>query len=107
MSRMIWNEWYNKGMLEKEFQAKVVKYLRSKGCFVWKTQENATTRAGVADIFFCLEGFYGFIECKCNKTARLRPGQKEFIEKMDKWSWARICYPENWEETKKELGGIL
>lgn len=94
-------------VLEKDFQAKVIKYLKSKGCFTWKMQQNATTKAGVADVFFCIEGFYGFIECKKSKTAKLRPGQKEFIEKINNWSWGKICYPENWDETKKELDAIL
>lgn len=92
---------------EKNFQSTVIKYLKSKGCFTWKMQENATTQAGVADVFFCIEGFYGFIECKRSKNAGLRPGQKEFVEKMNNWSWAKICYPENWEETKKELELML
>ena len=56
---------------------------------------------------FCKEGFYGFIECKKSKNAPLRPGQKEFIAKMNEWSYGRICYPENWEEAKKELKEIL
>lgn len=94
-------------VLEKDFQAKVIKYLRSKGCFVRKMQQNATTASGVADVFFCIEGFYGFIECKKSKTAKLRPGQKEFIDKMNSWSWAKICYPENWEETMEELDSII
>lgn len=94
-------------VLEKDFQAKVIKYLRSKGCFVRKMQQNATTQVGVADVFFCIEGFYGFIECKKSKTAKLRPGQKEFIDKMNSWSWAKICYPENWEEIRKELDSII
>lgn len=92
---------------EKDFQAKVIKYLKSKGCFTWKMQENATTQIGVADVFFCIDCFYGFIECKRSRNAKLRPGQKEFIEKMNEWSWAKICYPENWEETKKELDFLL
>lgn len=94
-------------VLEKNFQADVIKYLKSKGCFTWKMQQNATTTVGVADVFFCKEGFYGFIECKKSKNSSLRPGQKEFIEKMDKWSWARICYPENWEKVKEELDEVL
>lgn len=95
-------------MKEADFQSKIIKYLRSKKCFVWKMQQNATTQAGVADIFFCIEGFYGFIEVKKSKSAKRRPGQKEFIEKMDGWSWARIVWPgECWENTKKELEEIL
>ena len=94
-------------MLEKDFQSKVVKHLRSKGAFVWKCQQNATTKAGVSDIFFCKEGFYGFIETKKAKNSPLRPGQKEFIEKMNDLSYVRIAYSENFEESKKELEDML
>ena len=94
-------------MKEADFQKKVISWLRKHGCLVLKYEQNATTRAGVADVFFCKEGFYGFIETKKSKTAKLRPGQKEFIEKMDEWSYGRICYPENWDATKKELEAIL
>lgn len=94
-------------MLEKDFQAKVIRYLKSKGCFTWKMQQNATTQSGVADVFFCKEGFYGFIECKKSKTSPLRPGQKEFIDKMNEWSYGVIAYPENFEKVKAELEEML
>lgn len=96
-----------RGDLESKFQAEIVRWLRKKGCFVWKCKQDATTQAGVSDLFFCFEGFYGFIEVKKSKIARRRPGQKEFIEKMATWSWARMVYPENWGETKQELEEIL
>ena len=92
---------------EKDFQAQVIKWLRSKGCLVLKYEANATTRVGIADVFFCKEGFYGFLECKKAKNASIRPGQKEFIAKVDAWSYGKIVYPENWGETKKELEVIL
>lgn len=92
---------------ESDFQAKVIKWLKSMGCVVLKYQQNATTRTGVADVFFCKEGFYGFIECKKAKNAPLRPGQKQFIDKMSEWSYGAIAYPENWAEIKSELGDIL
>lgn len=94
-------------MTEAEFQKKVIRWLRSKKCFVWKCQQNATTRAGVADLFFCREGFYSFLEIKKSKNAKIRPGQKEFIAKMDDWSYAKFVYPENWEEIKAELNEML
>lgn len=94
-------------VLEKDFQKEVIRWLKSQHCLVLKYEQNATTRAGVADVFFCKEGLYGFLECKKFKTAKLRPGQKEFIEKMDSWSYGKIIYPENWEETKKELEELL
>lgn len=94
-------------MLERDFQKAVIKWLRSKGCVVLKYEQNATTKAGVADLAFFHEGFYGFLECKKAKNASLRPGQKQFIQKMDSWSYGKIIYPENWDETKRELGEML
>lgn len=92
---------------EGKFQAEVIKWLRSKGAFVLKYQQNATTRQGVADVFFCKEGFYGWLECKRSKNAPLRPGQKQFINKMNEWSYGKIIYPENWRETKEEIKEVL
>lgn len=94
-------------MKESDFQAKIIKWLRSKGCFVWKCQQNSATQRGVADIFFCYEGFYGFIEVKQAKNSPKRPGQQAFIDKMAKWSWAKFVYPQNWEEIKQELEELL
>lgn len=92
---------------ESDIQSKIAKWLRSKGCFVWKCQQNATTQRGVADLFFCYEGFYGFIEVKRAKNAPRQPGQEAFIEKMNNWSWAKVVWPENWEQTQRELEDLL
>ena len=93
---------------EAKFQSEILKFLKKHGAVALKFQQNATTPAGVSDIFFCKEGFYGFIEVKRAKNASLRPGQKEFVEKMNNWSYGKIVYPgECWEETKKELEEIL
>lgn len=93
---------------EKDFQSKIAKWLRERKCFVWKMQQNATTRVGISDLFFCKEGFYGFIEVKKTKSAKRRPGQEEFVKKMNEWSWAKVVWPGDcWEETKKELEELL
>lgn len=94
-------------VLEKDFQAKILRWLKSQGCVTLKYEANATTKAGVADIFFCKEGFYGFLECKKSKNAKKRPGQQAFIDKMAEWSYGAFVYPENWEEIKKTLGEML
>lgn len=62
---------------------------------------------GTSDIFFCLEGFYGFIEVKASKKAGWQPLQLEFLAKMADWSWAKAVYPENWPDVKEELRTIL
>ena len=92
---------------EAKFQAKVIAWLKKQGCVVLKYEQNATTRAGVADVFFCKEGFYGFIETKAAENSKLRPGQQAFIDKMNDWSYGRIAYPGNWPEIQAELGEML
>lgn len=92
---------------ESDFQAKVIKYLRSKGCIAYKMQQNATTRIATPDVLFLKEGFWGCIECKASKNAKFQPGQKEMVKRLDEWSWAKVAYPENWAEIKAELDKIL
>lgn len=92
---------------ESDFQKKIVKWLRSQKCFVWKMQQNATTRVGVSDLFFCKEGFYGFIEVKKNKSAKRQPGQEVFVKKMNEWSWAKVVWPDIWPDVQNELKEIL
>ena len=94
-------------MAESRFQSKVASYLRKRGCFVMVIQPQAGIPSGTADIFFCKEGFYGFYECKASKNAKFQPLQKEFIKKMSEWSYARVIYPEIWEQEKKELEKII
>lgn len=94
-------------MREADFQSKVIKYLRSKGCLVFKMQQNATTRIATPDILFLIDGFWGALECKKSKNAKFQPGQKEMVAKMDAMSFARVIYPENWTDVQKELGEIL
>lgn len=92
---------------EAKFQQSVIRWLKSKGCIVLKYEANATTKVGIPDVFFCKEQFYGFLECKKSKNARIRPGQKPFIDKINAWSYGKIIYPENWDETKHELEEML
>lgn len=94
-------------MKESDFQAKVIRWLRSQKCVVMKYQQNATTHAGLVDLFFVKDGFWGAAELKKSKTAKFRPGQKEMIKKLDAMSWCKAIYPENFNEVKKELEDLL
>lgn len=93
--------------LESALQARFIKWLRSKGCIVWKLEQSATTQAARPDCIFLYEGFWGAIEFKKSAKARFRPGQKQMIEKLNEWSYARVVYPENEAEVKAELEQIL
>jgi hypothetical protein len=92
---------------ESGLQTKVKAYLKSQDCFVMVIQPQAGIPSGTSDIFFCKEGFYGFIELKATKKSPFQPLQKEFVAKMNRWSWAKVVYPEIWEETKAELKKII
>jgi Holliday junction resolvase len=94
-------------MAEKYFQTKVANHLRSLGCFVMVISPQPGIPNGTSDIFFCKEGFYGWIECKARKNAPFQPLQERFVAKMDKWSWAKVAYPENWQEIKTELATVM
>jgi len=93
-------------MLESKLQSEIIKWLRAKKCFTMKCG-GAGTPVGTADIFFCYEGFYGFIEVKKSAKAKFQPLQPEFLAKMSEWSWAKAVWPDNWDEVKAELEQML
>lgn len=92
---------------EVSIQQKIIKYLKSKGCYVVKTHPGLGTPTGCPDILFFKEGFYGAIECKSSRTSAWQPLQKETIMKFHEWSWGRALYPENYQDVVDELDGIL
>lgn len=85
--------------LVDEFIKKIRRWLKSKGCLSFNTENSL--------IIFFKDGFWGALEVKKSKTAKFQPLQKEMVAKMDEMSWARVVYPENWEEIQKELEEIL
>lgn len=94
-------------MKESVFQGKVKEWLEEQGCYVLKYPQSAYTHAGVSDLIWFYHDKYGFLEVKKSKDAPFRPGQKSFLEKMSKWTFAEAVYPENFEDIKKELLNML
>lgn len=92
---------------EAPVQKEVIKFLKEQGCWVMKITPTPGVPTGTADVFFCKEGLYGWIECKANKNSKRRPGQPQFIKKMDDWSYAKFVHKDNLAEIKKELGEML
>jgi Holliday junction resolvase len=93
--------------MEAKLQKEIIKYLKSKGCFVVKLQSGPGVPTGSPDILALYEGAWLCIEVKASEKARYQPLQKERLAKLDAWSWAKAVYPENWEETKLELDNFL
>lgn len=94
-------------MSEANLQSKVVKFLKGKGCYVIKTRAGVGTPDGCPDIIALLEGCWIAIEIKGSKTSKYQPLQKETIKLLDSWSYAKVVYPDNWPEVKKELEVML
>lgn len=92
---------------ESSLQSNIRKYLKSKGCYVLVIRPQPGIPDGCPDILFMLEGFWGAIEVKDSPTAKWQPLQKETLEKLNAWSWAKRVDPTNWHTIRQELEGIL
>jgi len=60
-------------MTEKRLVDKIVKALRERGVWVYKTHGGAYTRAGVPDLLLCVDGWFVGMEIKlpgCQPTKR-------------------------------------
>lgn len=89
---------------ESAFEKEVVKFLKSKGCDVFKMRY---APEGTPDRLFLKEGFWGMLEVKKSKDAPFRPLQPEKLKRYNDWSYAKAVYPENWHEIQAELERML
>ena len=88
-------------MLERDFQAKLIKELRDRfpECIVYK---NDTTQ-GLPDLTFLCGEHWAFLECKRSEKEKHQPNQDYYISKADGMSFGRFICPENKEEVLNEL----
>lgn len=96
-------------MLERDFKKNFQKRLKKevKPLAILQYKQDATTVAGFPDTLVILEGITIFIEYKKSKTAKFRPGQKEWNAKLNEnGHFAFICTPQNQEEVLEEIKRI-
>jgi hypothetical protein len=96
-------------MLESEFKKKFCARVKRavKPITILQYKQDATTVTGFPDTIVILEGITIFIEFKKSKTAKFRPGQKEWIQKLnDNGHFAFVCYPENADDILEEIKRI-
>lgn len=96
-------------VVERDFKQSFQRRLRKevKPVAILQYKQDSTTVAGFPDTIVILEGITIFIEFKRGKTAKFRPGQKEWIKKLnDTNHFAFICYPENADEVLAEIKRI-
>lgn len=96
-------------MLERDFQAKVIKEIRElfPDCFVLKC-DGSNTPQGFPDILVIYKDKWAVLEFKKSEKERYskngpRPNQEYYISRLGKMSFAKFIYPENKEEVLDEL----
>lgn len=89
--------------LESQFQAKLIKELKSMfpECIVLKNDPNYLQ--GVPDLIILWRDRWATLEVKRSATSDVRPNQDYYVEKMDAMSFSSFIYPENKEEVLHEL----
>lgn len=88
---------------ENEFQAKLIKELKSifPGCIVTKLDANHIQ--GIPDLLILWNDRWAVLECKRSADAKHRPNQDYYVSKMDEMSFSRFIFPENKESVLDEL----
>lgn len=89
-------------MLERDFQAKLIKELEVMfpGCIVTK---NESYLQGFPDLTIYYGDKWATLECKQNLRAKKQPNQEYYVGRMNKMSFSRFICPENKEDVLNEL----
>lgn len=93
--------------MEGQIQKRLVKYLKSKGCYVIKTKPGVGVPVGCPDVIALHEGAWFAFEVKADSKSSFQPLQKETIERLAKWSFAYVIHSENYDKIVLELDSIF
>jgi hypothetical protein len=89
--------------LEKVFQAKVVKKLKTLPN-TWFEKIADRSKNGIPDILMCVSGVFVALELKRSDKEKATPLQKHTLERITKaGGCTRVVNPENWDEVFEEL----
>lgn len=90
-------------MLENKFQADLIKELKTMfpDCIVMKN--DAGYIQGIPDLLVLNNDRWASLEVKKAKSARRRPNQEYYVERMNNMSFASFICPENKDDILQEL----
>lgn len=90
-------------MLERNYQAKLIKELRQKfpGCVILKNDSDYMQ--GVPDLTVLFEDKWAMLEVKSEEDAPMQPNQEYYIFELDKMSYAAFIYPANHDDILRDL----
>lgn len=81
-------------MNEADYQAQIIRKVEKllPGCVILKN--DSSYRPGIPDILILFGNLWAMLEVKPYKTARYRPNQDFYINKLDDMGFASVIYPE-------------
>lgn len=90
-------------MLESKFQSELKKEIQERlpGCIIMKNDSSCIQ--GIPDLLILYEDKWATLECKKSASAKHRPNQDYYVEKMNDMSFSAFIYPENKEEVLNDL----
>lgn len=88
---------------ESAFQSKLIKTIKNifTDCIVLKNDANYIQ--GIPDLLILYKDKWVALETKRSRTAKHRPNQDYYINKMNKMSFAKFIYPENFKDILKDM----
>lgn len=94
-------------MSERNFQRRVIKYLKEHGCYVLNVPGSSSIPAGTPDLIFCANGRFMALELKVagNKPSLL---QLHHVKEIDKaGGYALILYESDFDEYKRWFENVF
>lgn len=90
-------------MKENNFQSGLIEEIEARypGCIVLKNDPRH--KKGIPDLTVLYKKKWAVLECKKDDKASKRPGQENYVARLDKMSFSRFIYPENKEEVLNEM----
>lgn len=90
-------------MLERDFQASLIKKLKDRfeGCIVLKNDPEY--RQGIPDLIVLYKDKWAALECKKKRGSSHRPNQDYYVNLMNSMSFASFISPDNEKEVLDDL----
>lgn len=90
-------------MVESEYQAKLIKKLKSRftGCVILKNDPQY--QQGILDLTVLYKNKWAMLEVKLSPRSPLQPNQEYFVNQLDDMSFAALVHPENEEDVLNAL----
>lgn len=94
-------------MLEKDYQAKLIKKIKKRLPDSIVLKEDANYKQGIPDLLVLNNSKWAALEVKKDKKASKQPNQEYYVDKMNSMSFASFIFPENEEDVLNAMEQAL